>query len=324
VKFAILGVLIALGVMQSSPRAPLADHHQHLFSPEAAALVNGSAGPGSSGPTFKGISAADLIGLLDAAGIQHALVLSMAYTWGSANRTVDHEYDHVRAENDWTSRQVAAYPDRLRAFCSVNPLKPYALAEVDRCAKDPRLARGLKLHFGNSDVDLDNAANVADVRDVFRSANDHHMTLVVHMHSSVSKRRPYGANEARVFISELLPAAPDVAVQIAHLAGSGGYDADTDAALAVFIDAIGRHDRRTAHLWFDVTTVVLPDSPSEMRELMAKRIREIGVERVLFGSDAATDASAEPRQAWQTFRRMPLTAAEFDRIAANVPPYMRW
>ena len=39
----------------------------------------------------------------------------------------------VKAENDWTAQQVAQYPDRLRAFCSVNPLKPYALDEVARC-----------------------------------------------------------------------------------------------------------------------------------------------------------------------------------------------
>lgn len=26
---------------------------------------------------------------------------------------VEHEYDAVKAENDWTSAQVAKYPDRL-------------------------------------------------------------------------------------------------------------------------------------------------------------------------------------------------------------------
>jgi hypothetical protein len=31
------------------------------------------------------------------------------------------------AENDWTSAQVAKYPHRLIGFCSVNPLRPYAV-----------------------------------------------------------------------------------------------------------------------------------------------------------------------------------------------------
>jgi hypothetical protein len=59
--------------------APLADHHQHLFSPAAAALVSGDT-------AARGISARDLIGLLDSAGIRRALVLSVAYTWGRASK----------------------------------------------------------------------------------------------------------------------------------------------------------------------------------------------------------------------------------------------
>src|SRR2546426_9124436 len=34
--------------------------------------------------------------------------------------------------------------------------KEYALAELTRCASDPQLHFGIKLHFGNSDVDLHN------------------------------------------------------------------------------------------------------------------------------------------------------------------------
>src|SRR4029453_2130702 len=134
--------------------SPVADYHQHLFSPEAAALVSSTAPAGS--PAFAGVSAADLIAHLDAAGLKRPPVLSSAHTRGAANRTVEDEYEHVKAENDWTSRQVAQYPDRLRAFLGFNPLKPYAMTELERCTRDPQLNRGLKLHFGNSDVDLDN------------------------------------------------------------------------------------------------------------------------------------------------------------------------
>ena len=144
-----VGVLLTLPAALSA-QVPVADHHQHLFSPAAGALVSGQ-------PNSPGISARNLIALLDSARIQRALVLSVAYTWGKASRAaVDNEYEHVKAENDWTAQQVAQYPDRLRAFCSFNPLKPYALKELERCSKNPQLRFGLKLHFGNSDVDLDN------------------------------------------------------------------------------------------------------------------------------------------------------------------------
>jgi hypothetical protein len=49
------------------------------------------------------------------------------------------------------------------------------------------------------------------------------MPIVVHMHTSIDNQRKYGAEQASVFLNELLAAAPDVPVQIAHLAGSGGY-----------------------------------------------------------------------------------------------------
>jgi predicted TIM-barrel fold metal-dependent hydrolase len=301
-----------------SQTAPQVDHHQHLFSPAAAALVTGN----TASP---GITASDLIALLDSAGIRRALVLSVAYTWGSANRTVANEYEKVRAENDWTSQQVAKYPDRLRAFCSLNPLKPYAFDELARCARDPRLRAGLKLHFGNSDVDLDNPQNVEQVRKVFQAANSRHMPIVVHLRTSISKRRNYGRDQALVFLNEVLPAAPDIPVQIAHLAGAGDYDAGpTDAALNVFVEAIKEGDRRVKNLWFDVTSVVRPGIARDKANLVATRIRQIGLERVLYGSDAPGGGNLPPREGWNSFRQLPLTDKEFLTIAENVAPYMRW
>ena len=296
---------------------PIADHHQHLFSPAAGALVSGDS-------TSQGISAQDVIALLDSAGIRRALVLSVAYTWGSANRTVQNEYEKVKAENDWTAAQVALYPDRLRVFCSFNPLKPYAMDELSRCAKDKQLRRGLKLHFGNSDVDLDNPLDVKQVRDIFAAANARRMPIVVHLHTSISKHRDYGRHEVLSFVREILPAAPDVPIQIAHLAGAGDYDPATDSALSVFVEAIARHDPRVKNLWFDVTSVVLPGISPQKAKLVAARIRQIGVRRVVYGSDAHAGGNPAPRELWKAFLELPLTQKEFGIIAHNLAPYMRW
>jgi predicted TIM-barrel fold metal-dependent hydrolase len=299
-----------------SAQTPVIDYHQHLFSPDAAALITGKPSPG--------ISARDVIALLDSAGIRRALVLSVAYTWGKASRaTVDDEYNHVKAENDWTAQQVSQYSARLRAFCGFNPLRPYAIDELTRCNNTPQLRYGLKLHFGNSDVDLDNPENVAQVRRIFEAANRYRMAIVVHMRTSLDLRRRYGANAARVFLNELLPAAPDVPVQIAHLAGAGGYDAATDSALSVYTYAIARHEPRMKNVWFDAAAVVRPEmSPEELQQITA-RIRQLGVERVLYGSDAAVNPLAYPKAGWEALQRLPLTEAELRVIANNVAPYMR-
>jgi predicted TIM-barrel fold metal-dependent hydrolase len=299
---------------------PAADHHQHLFSPATAALISTPAAPVAP------ITARDLVAHLDSAGIRRAVVLAMGYTWGSPNRNVENEHAKVVAENDWTSAQVALYPDRLVAFCAFNPIREYALRELDRCAADPRLLRGLKLHFANSVVDLHDSVHLAQMKRVFAAANRHRMPIIAHIRSSISRGLPYGAAEARIVLEQLLPLAPDVAVQIAHLAGAGGYaDTTVDAAMSVFVEAFARRDPRVRHLYFDVATAVGrgPEINDRTARLVAQRMRQIGVERFFFGSDAASPPNLVPRDAWALFRKLPLTRREFTIVATNLAPYFR-
>jgi uncharacterized protein len=297
--------------------SPIADHHQHLFSPTMVALLDTT-------HTQPAITARDVITLLDSAGIQKAVVLSVAYIYGSPKRTIEDEYTKVRAENDWNAVQAAQYPHRLRAFCGFNPLKEYALKELSRCAKDPRLSGGIKLHLGNADLRLENPAHVAQLRRVFQAANQHRMAIVIHLRASISMKRPYGPVQARAFLEQVLPAAPDVPVQVAHLAGTGpGYeDPPADSVLAVLAAAVEKGDPRTRRLWFDVTTVVDRNISPATAALVAKRIRQVGVERILYGSDAAFGDNLRPREGWAAFRRLPLTEREFEKIAGNVAPYL--
>ena len=133
-----------------------------------------------------------------------------------------------------------------------------------RCAKDPYLRHGLKLHFGNSAVDYRNVEHVRLLKSVFRAANDFRMPIVVHIRASITEKLSYGREEALVFLNEIVPAAPAVPIQIAHLAGAGGYsDPAVDQAMSVFIDAISASDARTKQLWFDVTSVALGNPTPE-------------------------------------------------------------
>jgi predicted TIM-barrel fold metal-dependent hydrolase len=310
---------LSVSAIAGAQQAPVADHHQHLFSPAVAALIS----PAPPAAPAASLTADDLLKLLDEAGIRRAAVLSVGYIWGGPARVIENEYDKVKAENDWISQQVGRHPDRLRGFCGVNPLEDYALGEIARCAKDPHLRYGLKLHIGNSVVDYHNAAHIAQLRRVFAAANANRMAIAVHMRASISQKVAYGRAEATIFLNELLPAAPDIPVQIAHLAGAGGYaDPLADQALSVFVDAIAKGDPRTKQLWFDVTTNAVPNAPPEQLQQIAQRVRQLGVGRVLYGSDAASNAN-KPADGWAAFLKVPLTAAEFETIARNVPPYMR-
>jgi predicted TIM-barrel fold metal-dependent hydrolase len=299
-------------------QTPLGDYHQHVFSKEDIAL----AGPDSG---LQPLDAKDLVALLDAAGIRMATLLSIAYMYGKPGRQVDDEPGQVRRENDWTATQAARYPDRLVAFCSFNPLKDYAIQELERCAASPGMARGIKLHFGNSDVQLDDPAHMARLREVFAAANRHRMAIVVHMRASISKGRPYGARQARIFVEQLLPAAPDVTVQVAHFAGSGpGYeDPPAREAMAALAAAVARHDPRTRNLVFDVASIVDRGIRPELAQQVADMIRQVGTGRVLYGADSAQGGNLRPRESWEAFKALPLTRDEFAKIASNVPPYLK-
>jgi predicted TIM-barrel fold metal-dependent hydrolase len=262
------------------------------------------------------ITAEQLIAQLDDAGIQRAAVLSVAYWYGNPHMSKaegDDEYAKVRAENDWVVQEVARFPDRLAAFCSFNPLKDYALQEIDRCAKLPHV-KGLKLHLGNSRVDVLNPEHVEKLRRVFAAANERRLAIVAHLWTDET----YGREHAEAFLNRILPMAPDIPVQIAHFAGGGpGY---TDEALAVYADAISAGDPRTKNLYFDFATVA-DEQTKEVLQTFAKRIRQVGLSRVLYGTDMGPPAA---RQSWLTFRTtVPLTEDELRTIAGNVAPYFR-
>lgn len=270
-------------------------------------------------PRFGGLFPADsLVRLLDDAGIRRGVVLSLGYIFGSPLRPpVPNEYDRVRAENDWTAEQVARFPDRLVGFCSFNPLREYALRELERCARNPHL-RGLKLHFGNSAVDVRNPEHVRAVRRVFQAANQARIPIVAHLWTLDPA---YGREHSEIFLDQIVSAAPDIPIQIAHMGASGaGYHADE--AIGVFADAAEAGDPRVRNLWFDFATIISADLTSAQVETATRRLRQLGVERLLFGSDL--DPEVPPRRAWANFRVMlPLTDDELRTIADNTAPYLR-
>jgi len=190
------------------------------------------------------------------------------------------------------------------------------------------VAYGLKLHFQNSLVDYHDPHHIARLQRVFGAANGYGMAIVVHMRASTAEhpKLAYGRDEARIFLQELLPAAPDVPVPIAHLCGGGGYgDPLIHQAVSVFIEAIANRDPRVRRLLFDVTSTANFRTPLEDLVLIARHVRELGVDRVLYGSDGS-DAEGNgptPREGWAAFRMAPLLEEEFRAIAGNVAPYMQ-
>ena len=293
-----------------APRAPRVDYHQHLVSPAFAPIVKRPARDGRA-----------LVAELDSAGIGKAVVLSVGYSFADERKQLSDPDRLTREENDWTSAQVAAAGGRLIGFCAANPLRPAALAELERCLGLPAM-RGVKLHFGNGGVTLRDSTHAARLAQVFMLAERRGAPVLVHMRAR--GRQNFGAEDARLFLDRLVAVAPSIEVVVAHLGGAGpGYPAQADSVMAVFGAAADRGDERMRRVYFDVATAVTAETPPETAALVARRVRQVGARRVLYGSDLSPPGGSI-RSGWQIFRdRVPLTPAELDTIAGNVTAFAR-
>lgn len=269
-------------------------------------------GPAPDNP----ITAERMIATLDDAGIDRAVVLSIAYWFDAPDQPDTPEnFERVKAENDWTLAQAAQFPDRLVPFCSFNPVRSHAITELRRCAAMGM--RGLKLHFDNSDVDLTNPAHAERVEAVFAAANRLGLPIVVHTRDG----EDFGREETTMLLERILPAAPDIPVQIAHLWGGGAYSGE---ALETFAEAFADRRAVTRNLYFDLTDAAFGAAHSEERaaEIVA-HMRTIGLERMFYGSDAAIEGHGDAAASWQHFREtMPLTQDDLRTITGNVAPYL--
>ena len=77
------------------------------------------------------------------------------------------------------------------------------------------------------------------------------------------------------------------------------------------------------NIYYDVATNVTVETTSEEAALVARRLREVGIERVLYGSDLSPPGGSI-RAGWEIFRgKIPFTQAEFDELAGNRTRFAR-
>jgi predicted TIM-barrel fold metal-dependent hydrolase len=290
--------------------APLVDYHQHLVSSAFAPIARLPERDGAA-----------LVRELDAAGIERAVVLSVGYSFGDERKALSDPDRLTREENDWTSAEVTRNAPRLIGFCSANPLRPAALEELERCLGRPGMA-GIKVHLGNAGITLRDPAHLARIQQLFALAQRRRAPVLIHMRARGGTN--FGAEDAQIFLDEVVPQAPGVEIVVAHLgATSPGYPPQNDEVMAVFAAAAERNDVGMANLYIDVSANVTDEITPSDAALVAQRVRQVGTTRVLYGSDLSPPGGSI-RQGWEIFRtRVPLTAAELQQIANNRARFAR-
>jgi predicted TIM-barrel fold metal-dependent hydrolase len=170
-------------------------------------------------------------------------------------------------------------------------------------------------------VSLRKPDHVAKLQQVYALAERLRVPVLVHMRARGGEN--YGAEDARIFLAQVVPQAPDVDIIVAHMGGGGAYPDQVDEVMAAFGDAAQRGDKRMRRVYFDVSGVVTEDATPADGALVAKRIREVGPSHILYGSDTSPPGGTI-RAGWEIFRsKVPLTPAELQTIIDNRLSFIR-
>jgi predicted TIM-barrel fold metal-dependent hydrolase len=308
----------------SRPR--LADHHVHVLGPS---LLRDWKALGASFSREDAVYTSART-LLEQGAVGRAALVPMAHLYGrpgfseGLRLTLEEEHARVREENDHVAREAARYPGRAIAFCSVGFLRPYAWQEIRRCRRELR-SPGLKLHLAAARTDLRDE-HLRELERIAAWAEAEPVALLVHLDP---QRRGLERRDIERFIERVLEPHPGLEVWIAHLGGSGGYGRWTQSVLGAFADWLARQSPGARPgLYFDLSAVVLakesegvPPTTTEEAQALARDLRRLGLERVVFGSDYPVfDPGGYQRLLAE---RIGLDPAELARLLENASPLLR-
>ena len=267
------------------------DYHMHIQSkPMADVLIAITGSDTFSGNQLEEFSAETIIALLDEAGLDRAFILSEAYILGNDLIAGPDEYNDVKKENNYLAIQCARYPERLIGFFGVNPLKEYAIEEVDRCYDELKLP-GFKLHFANSNVDLNNPEHLAKIQELFAHCAEKGIPVLLHFRNDNPE---FGKKDAEILINEVIAKTPGLKLQIVHLGGPGGFDNATEEVISTFIEGYEKNKSLDkSNIVSDISGVVvtenekiegiLDSTTEEQHKRIADYIRAWGIENTVFG-----------------------------------------
>jgi hypothetical protein len=149
---------------------------------------------------------------------------------------------------------------------------------------------GLKIHLPSSGIRLRDPQHRRLLAEYAARAEQERRPILIHL---VPVESEASAEEARSFVEEVVRPHPELELYLAHLGGNGGYRISAqrvvEAILAFYAES-GEHAQRPIH--FELSAALLtrrtdgvPASSSHEIQALARDLRRLGLERVVFGSD---------------------------------------
>jgi predicted TIM-barrel fold metal-dependent hydrolase len=262
------------------------DAHVHILSPELIKIWKGIGIPFTRPDAYY----SDINVILKNAGTGRIDLISMAHVFSSEEfGGFKNERELVEKENDYVSDARKMRPGAVRAFCSVDPLRDYALDELERCRSKLKMD-GIKLHHNASQVYLTVPDHLSRVKKVFEFAVKFKLPILMHFDNS---HRRFGDRDVGLLVDEILKDLDPVRLTIAHFGTSGGFNARTKAVIDTFRYRFRTEPWLSRHqIVFDISAVALDKDSEGVPKLtnahfdeLAIYIRRLGPEKISFGTD---------------------------------------
>lgn len=202
------------------------------------------------------------------------------------------QMDVTRAANDSLFAMAARNP-RMIPVCSVHPHdKEEAIAELDRIVSLG--GKIIKLHPISQNFEILDP----DVIALVRAAGERDLIVLTDGYGFVIPN----------YIEHLLQVAlncPDTKIIIAHMGGTEFYK------LGSLHMVMSYNPGMFSNLWFDLSATIKIYVGSPYQEQLEWVIRNVGTDRILFGSD---DPAVSLKDALEAFYKLDLTDRERDQI----------
>lgn len=270
------------------------DGHVHILSPELIRIWKGLGIPFTRPDAYY----SDIDVILRNTSVKRIDLISMAHVYSSEEfGGFKNERELVEAENEYVATARNRHQKKTRAFCSVDPLRDYALDELERCRTILNMD-GIKLHHNANQVYLTVPAHLEKVKRVFQFAAKHRMPVLMHFDNS---HRRFGEPDISLLADSILKELGPINLTIAHFGTSGGFSARTRAFLNSFIGELSTNASLRRHkIRFDISAVALDKDSEGVRKLndeefavLGVYVRRLGFEHVKFGTDYPLYTPAE-------------------------------
>lgn len=268
--------------------AETTDGHVHILSPELIKVWKKLGIPFSRPDEYY----SDIDVILKNTSVKRIDLISMAHVYSSSEfGGFRNERELVENENGFVADGRNRSPKKIRAFCSVDPLRDYALEELERCRTKLKMD-GVKLHHNANQVYLTVPAHLEKVKKVFEFAARHKMPVLLHFDNS---HRRFGGPDVDLLINSVLNDLPPVKLRIAHFGTSGGFNPRTKAVIDAFREQFRNNPRLKKHtITFDISAVALDKDSEGVRRLTDGEFEELGIYVRRLGFEWITFATDYP------------------------------